>query len=125
MEISKIEVRIVDGKSLRLKAFAAIEFDNVLRITNLRIIEGPKRMFIAMPSRENSKRCKDCGKKISHRDLFCSGCGKEQAVSLPSVKYKDMVYFVQKDFAVKNEEKILDEYRKVLKNRTVPIVKKS
>lgn len=53
MTISDIRIRRVvkDGK---LKAVASITFDNEFTIHDIKIIEGDKGLFIAMPSRKSS-----------------------------------------------------------------------
>jgi stage V sporulation protein G len=53
MEITSIKVYPVDED--RLKAFATIVFDNCFVVRDLKIIQGNKGLFVAMPS----KRCKD------------------------------------------------------------------
>lgn len=50
LEISDIRVRLtVNG---RLRAFASIVLNSVFRVTDIRIIEGDQRFFVAMPSRK-------------------------------------------------------------------------
>ena len=124
MEITKISVRTVEAAGLRLKGFATVEFDGVFRVTNLRIIDSGKRMFVAMPSRENFRRCKECGTKISYRDRYCRSCKAEQVVELPKVEYKDVAYSMDKAFSTQLEDAVLEEYRKVLKNKIILIKKK-
>ncbi len=51
MRISEVKVRRVDGKD-RFKAWATVTFDDSFRIHGLKIIEGRKGPFVAMPSRK-------------------------------------------------------------------------
>ena len=50
MDITEVRIREVhrDGK---LKAFASITFDNLFVVHDLKIIEGKKGTFVAMPSK--------------------------------------------------------------------------
>ncbi|UCF06636.1 MAG: septation regulator SpoVG [bacterium] len=50
MEITEIRISLRDDN--KLKAFASITLDNCFVIRGLKIIEGAKGMFVAMPSRK-------------------------------------------------------------------------
>ena len=49
MEITEIRISVRNDN--KLKAFASITLDNMLVIRGLKIIEGAKGLFVAMPSR--------------------------------------------------------------------------
>ena len=51
MEITDIRIKKVEDKN-RLKAVVAITIDNSFVIHELRLIEGDKGLFLAMPSRK-------------------------------------------------------------------------
>jgi stage V sporulation protein G len=44
-------------------------------IRDLKIIEGTKGSFVAMPSRKLTDRCTSCGSKNHLRSRFCNQCG--------------------------------------------------
>ena len=50
MEITEIRISLRDDN--KLKAFASITFDNAFVVRGLKIIEGAKGLFVAMPSRK-------------------------------------------------------------------------
>jgi stage V sporulation protein G len=50
MEITEIRIALRDDN--KLKAFASITIDNCFVIRGLKIIEGAKGLFVAMPSRK-------------------------------------------------------------------------
>ncbi len=50
MEITEIRISVRDDN--KLKAFASITLDNRFVIRGLKIIEGTKGLFVAMPSRK-------------------------------------------------------------------------
>ncbi len=50
MEITEIRISVRDDN--KLKAFASITLDNRFVIRGLKIIEGAKGLFVAMPSRK-------------------------------------------------------------------------
>jgi stage V sporulation protein G len=51
VEITDVRLRKVDDQN-RLKAIASITIDNAFAIHELRVIEGSKGLFVAMPSRK-------------------------------------------------------------------------
>jgi stage V sporulation protein G len=58
-----------------LQAFCSITFDDMFVIRDLKIIEGAKGFFVAMPSRKLTDRCHNCGTKNHLRSRFCNQCG--------------------------------------------------
>ena len=83
MKVTKVSVQKEEKENSRVKGYAIIELDGVLKINGIRIIEGNSRMFAAMPNR-----------KISDD------------------KYIDYVYPVNKELREEIERAILEEYKK-------------
>lgn len=77
MEITEIRIKLLDerGENERLHAFCSITFDNWFVVRDLKIIEGPRGHFVAMPSRKLTDRCNRCSCKNHLRARFCNGCG--------------------------------------------------
>src|SRR4051794_28627498 len=59
----------------RLQAFCSVTFDDAFVVRDLKIIEGTKGSFVAMPSRKLTDRCNHCGCKNHLRSRFCNQCG--------------------------------------------------
>ncbi len=51
MNITEVRVKKMENEG-RMKAVASITFDNAFVVRGIRIIEGDKGLFIAMPSRK-------------------------------------------------------------------------
>ena len=83
MKVTKVSVQKEEKENSRVKGYAIIELDGVLKINGIRIIEGNSRMFAAMPNR-----------KISDD------------------KYIDYVYPVNKELREEIERALLEEYNK-------------
>lgn len=78
MEITEVRIKLMEdnsGSNERLQAFCSITFDDMFVIRDLKIIEGAKGFFVAMPSRKLSDRCGHCGTKNHLRSRFCNQCG--------------------------------------------------
>ena len=52
MEITDIRVRKIESSG-KMKAIVSITIDGEFVVHDIKIIEGPTRLFIAMPSRQN------------------------------------------------------------------------
>ena len=52
MEVTAVKVQKEEKEESRVKGYAVIELDGVLKINGIRIIEGNSRMFAAMPNRK-------------------------------------------------------------------------
>ncbi|MDY3971245.1 MAG: septation regulator SpoVG [Clostridia bacterium] len=50
MEITDIRIKKVAGDS-KMKAVASVTFDNAFAVHDVKVIEGPEKLFVAMPSR--------------------------------------------------------------------------
>lgn len=78
MEITEVRIKLMEdssGSNERLQAFCSITLDDMFVIRDLKIIEGSKGFFVAMPSRKLSDRCGHCGTKNHLRSRFCNQCG--------------------------------------------------
>lgn len=75
MVITEIRIKLVEENNERLMAFCSVTLDNAFVIRDLKIIEGTKGLFVAMPSRKLTDRCPRCGSKNHLRSRFCNSCG--------------------------------------------------
>ncbi len=75
MVISEVRIKLVEENNERLMAFCSVTFDNSFVIRDLKIIEGTKGVFVAMPSRKLTDRCNHCSSKNHLRSRYCNHCG--------------------------------------------------
>ena len=83
MEVTNVKVQKEEKENSRVKGYAVIELDGVLKINGIRIIEGNSRMFAAMPNRK-----------------------------IADDKYVDYVYPINKELRETIEKAIIEEYNK-------------
>lgn len=50
MEITDIRIKKVSSEG-KMKAVASVTFDNAFAVHDVKVIEGPEKLFVAMPSR--------------------------------------------------------------------------
>jgi stage V sporulation protein G len=75
VEITEVRIKLMEDNNERLQAFCSITFDDCFVIRDLKIIEGTKGSFVAMPSRKLTDRCPQCGCKNHLRARNCNQCG--------------------------------------------------
>ena len=75
MNITEIRVRLTGDPRNKLKAYCSITFDDAFVVRDLKIIDGVRGPFVAMPSRKLSDHCTHCGSKNHMRAAFCNSCG--------------------------------------------------
>jgi stage V sporulation protein G len=75
--ITEVRIKLMEegGENERLQAFCSVTFDDAFVVRDLKIIEGTKGSFVAMPSRKLTDRCTHCGSKNHLRARFCNACG--------------------------------------------------
>jgi stage V sporulation protein G len=73
--ITEVRIKLMEDNNERLLAFCSVTFDDAFVIRDLKIIEGAKGCFVAMPSRKLTDRCMHCGCKNHLRARFCNQCG--------------------------------------------------
>ena len=75
MVITEVRIKLMEDNNERLQAFCSVTFDDMFVIRDLKIIEGAKGSFVAMPSRKLTDRCNHCHSKNHLRARFCNQCG--------------------------------------------------
>lgn len=82
MEITDVRIRKVD-KEGKMKAIVSITLDDVFVVHDIKVIEGEKGLFIAMPSRKGADG-----------------------------EYRDIAHPINSDMRTKIQDLILDTYNK-------------
>ena len=75
MQLTEVRVNLCGGQTSRLKAFCSLTFDDTFVVRDVKLIEGPDGLFLAMPSRKLCDHCPRCGDKNHLRARFCNNCG--------------------------------------------------
>ena len=83
LKITSVTVRKIEKEGSRMKGMASIVLDNAFAVHDIRIIEGEKGLFIAMPSRKT-----------------------------PTGGYRDIAHPINPEVRKMFEEAILEEFNK-------------
>ncbi len=76
LPITEVRVKLTADPQSKLKAYCSVTFADAFVIRDLKIIEGGRGAFIAMPSRKICDHCPRCGHKNHLRARFCNHCGQ-------------------------------------------------
>jgi stage V sporulation protein G len=118
MNITEVRVKLTEAKKNRLQAFCSITIDDDFVVRDLKIIEGYKGAFVAMPSRKLTDKCPKCGCKNHLRSRFCNDCGNKlserQPVGDSRGKFKlyaDTAHPINSKCRDEIEQKVLAAYK--------------
>jgi stage V sporulation protein G len=75
MQLTEVRVNLCGQSAGRLKAFCSLTFDDTFVVRDVKLIDGPDGLFLAMPSRKLCDHCPRCGEKNHLRARFCNHCG--------------------------------------------------
>ena len=75
MKVTEVKIKLTTEFGGRLLAFCSITIDGEFVVRDLRIIEGEKGPFVAMPSRRLHAKCPGCGHKNELLARYCNQCG--------------------------------------------------
>ena len=88
MKITDVRVRLTKGEEeLKLKAYADVTFDESFVIHGLKIIDGQKGMFVAMPSRR-----------------------------MPNGEFKDIAHPITPEVRKEITDKVIEKYEECVEN---------
>jgi len=81
MRITEVRVFQKEDDDKKLRAFATITFDDCFVVRDIKIIEGTKGCFVAMPSRRIKEACPRCRHRNVVRSRYCNQCGTNLEVT--------------------------------------------
>lgn len=127
MEITEIRIKLMDDPQDRLQAFCSITFDNCFVVRDLKIIQGTKGSFVAMPSRKLTDRCPRCAAKNHLRARFCSDCGaklrEDRALKDDDGRaklYADIAHPIHSDCRDMIQRRVLSAYDEEVEKSKLP-----
>ena len=86
MKITEVRIFQKEDDDKKLRAFATITFDNCFVVRDIKIIEGTKGCFVAMPSRRVKEPCPRCRHRNIIRSHYCNQCGASLEISSHNLK---------------------------------------
>ena len=127
MDITEVKIFMKEGQDKKLKAYATLTFDNMFVVRNVKVIEGTKGLFVAMPSRKVKDPCPKCNFRNVVRSKFCNQCGASLPHTEPrpiqpgddasrQSEHKDIAHPITADCRDYIQRKVLDAYDSEKKN---------
>ena len=75
MKITEVRIFQKEDDDKKLRAFATVTFDDCFVVRDIKIIDGSKGCFVAMPSRRVKEPCPRCRHRNVARSRYCNQCG--------------------------------------------------
>ena len=75
MKITEVKIFQKEDDDKKLRAFATVTFDDCFVVRDIKIIEGSKGFFVAMPSRRIKEPCLKCHHRNTLKSRYCNQCG--------------------------------------------------
>lgn len=122
MEITEVRIFLKEGQDRKLKAYATLTFDKAFVVRNVKIIEGTKGLFVAMPSRRLKESCPKCNFKNVVRSKYCNQCGAQLPMHIEpkpimsgdnrerQSEHRDIAHPITADFREYIQKKVLVAY---------------
>jgi len=133
MEITEVKIFLKEGQDKKLKAYATLTFDNAFVVRNVKVIEGNKGLFVAMPSRKIKDACQKCGFRNVVRSKFCNQCGTSLPQTEPRTtqagddlsrqsEHKDIAHPITAECRDYIQKKVLEAYENEKRKGSAPRV---
>jgi stage V sporulation protein G len=74
-QITEVRVKLTDDPRNKLRAYCSVTIGDAFVVRDLKIIDGSKGPFVAMPSRKLADHCPKCHHKNHLRAAYCNQCG--------------------------------------------------
>ena len=125
MEITDVRIFLKESSSnAKLKAYATITLDHSFVVRNIKVIEGGKGLFVAMPSERAKSPCPKCGFRNTVNSRFCNQCaaplpqggfksasaGEEGQGSQGASEHRDIAHPITVECREYIQKKILEAY---------------
>ena len=120
MKITEVRIFPKEGPDKKLRAFATVTFDDCFVVRDIKIIEGTKGYFVAMPSRRVKEPCPKCGHRNIIRSFYCNQCGAKLPVQpfrnmdtqLLQAEHKDVAHPITVECRESIQQAVLEAYQK-------------
>jgi stage V sporulation protein G len=123
MNITEIRIKLLLSQRDKLRAFASITVDNCLVIRDIKIIDGARGLFVAMPSRKLCDRCPACAAKNHIRARYCNDCGQRLGEERGDLDergrprlYADITHPINQDARDRVQRAVLQAYQEELEH---------
>lgn len=127
MKITEIKIKLVSRQEDKLLAFASVTFDASFVVRDIKVIQGTRGLFVAMPSRKMTDNCPSCRSKNHLQAQFCNQCGKRlppnrmrQDVRGRARLHADIAHPINTQYRNEIQQAIIESYHQELERSKEP-----
>lgn len=121
MEVTEVRVFLRNKDSnKKLKAYVTVTFENCFVVRDVKVIEGSKGLFVAMPSAKMKTTCPACGHRNVVRSKYCNQCSANienhqiKPAATPEearqTEHKDIAHPITPECREYIQQKVLEAY---------------
>ncbi|MDP8262885.1 MAG: SpoVG family protein [Candidatus Ancaeobacter aquaticus] len=130
MEITEVRVHLRNksDRDSKLRAFVTVTFDNAFVVRDLKVIDGKKGLFVAMPSIKVTELCPKCRRKNPIRNRYCGDCGEKldipqnnPADDKQREEHRDIAHPINAEMRDYIQKKVLEAYEKEAGSISQPV----
>jgi stage V sporulation protein G len=116
LEVTDIRVTVLGQPLTKVRAYVTVTLDGCFVVRDMRVVETPSGLLVAMPSAPKTAPCPQCWTKNSLRAKFCNECGRRLHEHRgPSRKlYSDLAHPGTPESREYITEKVLEAYEAAL-----------
>lgn len=127
IEVTEVRIKLAAEADDKLLGYCSVTLNNAFVIKDVKLIQGDGTIFVAMPSRKITDKCRHCGCKNHLRAKVCNECGTkldparaETDTRGRSKLHFDLVHPIRADVREYVQRKIIEAYE-FEKARNVPV----
>lgn len=131
MEVTEVRVFLRNKDSnKKLKSYITVTFDDCFVVRDVKVIEGSKGLFVAMPSAKMKTTCPQCGHRNVVRSKYCNQCSAtiEQQIKPTATaeetrqtEHKDIAHPITPDCREYIQKKVLEAYELEMGRMPAPL----
>jgi DNA-binding cell septation regulator SpoVG len=125
MQIDVARISLNPHPGSKLRAFASVVLDGWLLVHDIKVVQGKRRLVVAMPSRRPSAGCRSCGQKNHVQARYCNRCGGELEAawgtrdSRGKARFSvDLAHPITCECRRELEDKVIEAYRRAVEERS-------
>lgn len=90
MRITEVQIELAKDPASRVVAFARLVIDGAFVVRELKILRGPRGLFVAMPDRKMKDHCPRCHRRNVLDALWCNWCRTDLGGPRPGKRHADV-----------------------------------
>lgn len=111
MRITEVQIELVTDPTSRVLAFGRVVFDRAFVVRELKILRGPRGLFVAMPDRKVKDHCPRCHRRNVLDARWCNWCSADLGGPRVGKRHADVAHPIGPEFREQLELAVIAAYQ--------------